>query len=109
MLAALARPLVGWRGLMVLALAAVFAGLFTLPWLRDQLAIVVLPAHLVALSVGIAAVGCVLLLLAWPISRLPAGNREPKPSQLAGCRTRQRHREPQPGGGGEWRIAHGGN
>jgi cation-transporting ATPase E len=108
-LAALARPLVGWRGLMVLALAAIFAGLFTLPWLRDQLAIVVLPAHLVALSVGIAAVGCVLLLLAWPISRLPAGNREPKPSQLAGCRTRQRHREPQPGGGGEWRIAHGGN
>ncbi len=42
-LAALARPLAGWRGLMVLALASVFAGLFALPWLRDQLAIVVLP------------------------------------------------------------------
>lgn len=77
-LAALARPAAGWRGLMVLALVAVFAGLFTLPWLREQLAIVVLPVHLVALSVGFAAVGSVLLLLAWPISRLiPAGNREP--------------------------------
>jgi hypothetical protein len=67
---------------MVLALAAVFAGLFTLPWLRDQLAIVVLPLHLVALSVGIAAVGCGMLLLAWPISRLiPAGNSEPMPGE----------------------------
>jgi cation-transporting P-type ATPase E len=92
-LAALARPLAGWRGLMVLALAAVFAGLFTLPWLRDQLAIVVLPVHLVALSVGIAAAGCVLLLLAWPISRLRSS----------------RHGEPQPGCGGERGIAHSGH
>jgi len=79
-LAALARPLAGWRGLMVLALASVFAGLFALPWLRDQLAIVVLPAHLFALSVGIAASSSVLLLLAWPVSRLiPTRNREPLP------------------------------
>jgi len=79
-LAALARPLAGWRGLMVLALASVFAGLFALPWLRDQLAIVVLPAHLFALSVGIAAFSSVLLLLAWPVSRLiPTRNREPLP------------------------------
>jgi cation-transporting ATPase E len=79
-LAALARPLAGWRGLMVLALGSVFAGLFALPWLRDQLAIVVLPAHLFALSVGIAASGSVLLLLAWPVSRLIATrNSEPLP------------------------------
>jgi cation-transporting P-type ATPase E len=79
-LAALARPLAGWRGLMVLGLGSVFAGLFALPWLRDQLAIVVLPAHLFALSVGIAASGSVLLLLAWPVSRLiPTRNRESLP------------------------------
>jgi len=58
----------------------VFAGLFALPWLRDQLAIVVLPAHLFALSVGIAAFSSVLLLLAWPVSRLiPTRNREALP------------------------------
>jgi cation-transporting P-type ATPase E len=68
-LAALARPLAGWRGLMVLALAAAFAGLFTLPWLRAQLAMVVLPVHLVGLSLGVAAIGCALLVLAWPLSR----------------------------------------
>ena len=73
-LAALARPLAGWRGLMVLALAGAFAALFTVPWLRGQLAIVVLPAHLLGLCVGIAAVGCVLLLLAWPISRRVAAH-----------------------------------
>jgi cation-transporting ATPase E len=67
--AALARPLAGWRGLMVLALAAAFAGLFTLPWLRVQLAMVVLPLHLLGLSLGVAALGCVLLVLAWPLSR----------------------------------------
>jgi len=65
---------------MVLALGSVFAGLFALPWLRDQLAIVVLPAHLFALSVGIAASGSVLLLLAWLVSRLIATrNSEPLP------------------------------
>ncbi|HUZ51436.1 MAG TPA: HAD-IC family P-type ATPase [Streptosporangiaceae bacterium] len=68
-LAALCRPLSSWRGAMVLALAAVFAALFTLPWLRGQLALVVLPAHLLALTVGIAAVGCAALLLAWPAAR----------------------------------------
>jgi cation-transporting P-type ATPase E len=68
-LAALARPLAGWRGLMVLALAAAFACSFTLPWLRGQLAIVVLSAHLLWLSIGIAAVGCLLLLLAWPLAK----------------------------------------
>jgi cation-transporting ATPase E len=68
-LGALARPLASWRGLMVAALAAAFAGLFTLPWLRGQLAIVVLPAHLLWLSLGIAAAGCLVLLLAWPLSR----------------------------------------
>jgi cation-transporting P-type ATPase E len=68
-LAALARPLASWRGLMVLTLATAFAGLFAQPWLRAQLAIVVLPAHVLGLSLGIAATCCVLLLLAWPLSR----------------------------------------
>jgi cation-transporting ATPase E len=68
-LAALARPLASWRGAMVLTLAVAFAALFTLPWLRGQLAIVLLPAGLFALSVGIAAAGCGLLLLAWPLAR----------------------------------------
>jgi cation-transporting ATPase E len=67
-LAALARPLASWRGAMVLALAAAFAALFTLPVLREQLAIVVLPAGLFALSVGVAATGCGLLLAAWPLA-----------------------------------------
>ncbi len=66
-LAALARPLASWRG-MVLALAAAFAALFTLPWLRGQLAIVVLPGGLFALSLGIAAAGCGALLAAWPFA-----------------------------------------
>ena len=68
-LAMLARPLASWRGAMVLALAAAFVGLFTLPWLRAQLALVVLPPHLLALSVGVAASGCGALLLAWPTTR----------------------------------------
>jgi len=68
-LAALARPLATWRGAMVLALAAAFAALFALPWLRGQLAIVVLPAALFALSLGVAAVGCGLLLAVWPLAR----------------------------------------
>lgn len=68
-LATLARPLASWRGAMVLTLAAVFAALFALPWLRGQLAIVVLPAHVLALSLGIAAAGCGALLLAWPVTR----------------------------------------
>jgi hypothetical protein len=54
---------------MVLALAAAFACSFTLPWLRGQLAIVVLSAHQLWLSIGIAAVGCLLLLLAWPLAK----------------------------------------
>ena len=68
-LAALARPLASWRGGMVLALAALFAGLFTMPWLRGQLAIVVLPPGTFALSLAIAAAGCGLLLAAWPLAR----------------------------------------
>src|SRR5215469_3873001 len=68
-LAALARPLASWRGGMVLALAVLFAGLFTLPWLRGQLAIVVLPPGTFALSLAIAAAGCGLLLAAWPLAR----------------------------------------
>jgi hypothetical protein len=68
-LAALCRPLASWRGALVLALAAVFAALFTLPWLRGQLALVVLPAHLLAVTAGIAAAGSAALLLAWPAAR----------------------------------------
>jgi len=70
-LAALARPLMSWRGAMVLALAAAFAGLFTVPWLRDQLALVLLPQHLLWLMVVIAAAGFGVLLAAWlAVSRL---------------------------------------
>ena len=68
-LAALCRPLASWRGAMVATLAAVFAALFAWPWLRGQLALVLLPAHLLALTVGIAAIGCVALLVAWPAAR----------------------------------------
>ncbi len=68
-LAVLCRPLASWRGGMVLALAAAFGALFSLPWLRGQLALVVLPAHLLALTAGIAAAGCAALLLAWPAAR----------------------------------------
>ncbi|HEX9031798.1 MAG TPA: HAD-IC family P-type ATPase, partial [Streptosporangiaceae bacterium] len=68
-LAALARPLASWRGIMVLALAGVFAALFAVPWVRDKLAIVVLPPGVLLLCLGIAAVGCGVLLLAWPLAR----------------------------------------
>ena len=85
-LAALARPLATWRGTMVLALAAAFAALFALPWLRGQLAIVVLPATLFALSLGIAAVGCGLLLAVWPLVRaggLPTAGARRRPGNGA--------------------------
>ena len=74
-LAALARPLASWRGGMVLALAAAFAGLFTLPWLRGQLAIDVLPPGTFALSLAIAAAGCGLLVAAWPLARRAGQHR----------------------------------
>jgi cation-transporting ATPase E len=74
-LAALARPLVSWRGVMVLALACAFAAVFTLPWLREQLALVLLPQDLLWLCLAIAAAGFGVLLAAWfAVSRLwPAG------------------------------------
>ncbi len=59
-LATLARPLLSWRGAMVAALAAIFAGLFALPWLRDQLALVLLPAHSWWMCAVIIAGGFVL-------------------------------------------------
>ena len=75
-LATLARPLVSWRGVMVLALAGVFAALFALDWLRVQLAIVVLPPPVLAFSVGVAAAGFGALLLIWPATdRLIPGRR----------------------------------
>ena len=79
-LAALARPLASWRGAMVLALAAAFAAAFTLPWLRGQLAIAVLPADLFALSLAIAAAGCALLLAAWPLARQVGSARSGQPA-----------------------------
>jgi cation-transporting ATPase E len=74
-LAALARPLVSWRGAMVLALAGAFAAVFTLPWLRQQLALVLLPQSLLWLCVAIAAAGFGVLIAAWlTVSRVwPAG------------------------------------
>ncbi len=65
-LAALARPLVSWRGAMVAALAAAFAGLFALPWLRHQLALTVLPDPVLWLCLAIAAAGFGVLLVLWP-------------------------------------------
>ena len=78
-LAALARPLLSWRGAMILALAGVFAALFTLPWLRHQLALSVLPAEVLWPCVAIAAAGFGVLIAAWSVvDRVswlrPAGN-----------------------------------
>ncbi|MHB1596457.1 MAG: HAD-IC family P-type ATPase [Streptosporangiaceae bacterium] len=67
-LARLARPLASWRGVLVLALAGVFAALFALPWLRDQLAIVVLRPAILAFSIGVAIAGFGILLMAWPVA-----------------------------------------
>jgi cation-transporting ATPase E len=74
-LAGLARPLASWRGAMVLALAGAFAAVFTVPWLRDQLALVPLPPGLLWFCVAIAAAGFGVLAAAWlTVSRLwPAG------------------------------------
>jgi cation-transporting P-type ATPase E len=66
-LAALARPLMSWRGAMVLALAAGFAALFAWPWLRHQLALAVLPAEVLWLCLALAAAGFGLLLVLWPV------------------------------------------
>jgi cation-transporting ATPase E len=85
-LAALARPLRSWRGVMVLALAGAFAGLFSVSWLRTQLAVIVLPAGLLALSLGLAAAGCAALPAAWMLARghhLAAGQRT-TPASRAG-------------------------
>jgi cation-transporting ATPase E len=78
-LAVLARPLLSWRGAMVLALAGAFAALFTLPWLRHQLALTVLPAEVLWSCVAVAAVGFGMLIAVWAIlDRVswlrPAGN-----------------------------------
>ncbi len=64
-LAALARPLAGWRGGMVLALAGVFVALFALPWLRVQLALVLLAPHVLWLCLAIVAAGFGVLVAAW--------------------------------------------
>jgi cation-transporting ATPase E len=66
-LATLARPVVSWRGAMVVALAASFAGLFAWPWLRHQLALTVLPAEVLWLSLALAAAGFGVLLVLWPV------------------------------------------
>ncbi len=67
-LAALARPLASWRGAMILALAAVFAGLFAVPALRTALALVLLPQRLFWFSAVLAAAGFGLLLVIWPLA-----------------------------------------
>ncbi|HVB41702.1 MAG TPA: HAD-IC family P-type ATPase [Streptosporangiaceae bacterium] len=68
-LAALARPLASWRGAMLAALTGIFAALFAVPWLRGQLALVLLTADVLALCLAIAAVGCVALVGAWAVAR----------------------------------------
>jgi cation-transporting P-type ATPase E len=77
-LARLARPLASWRGVMVLALAGLFAVLFTVPWARAQLAVVILPASTLALCLAIAAAGCIALLLAWPLARRAFPGSQPE-------------------------------
>ena len=81
-LARLARPLASWRGVLVLALAGVFAALFALPWLRVQLAIVVLPPAILAFSIGVAVAGFGILLVVWP-----AADRLARPGRSAGRRS----------------------
>ena len=81
-LARLARPLASWRGVLVLALAGVFAALFALPWLRVQLAIVVLPPAILAFSIGVAVAGFGILLVVWP-----AADRLARPGRPAGRRS----------------------
>jgi cation-transporting ATPase E len=74
-LAALARPLRGWRGLLVLAMAGAFAGLFAIPWLRGQLALRLLPAPLLGGALGVAAAGMLFVLLGWQLARRVFANR----------------------------------
>lgn len=66
-LAVLARPLMGWRGAMVAALAVAFAALFGWPWLRRQLALTILPPEVLWLGLALAAAGFAVLLAAWPV------------------------------------------
>ena len=84
-LAALARPLASWRGAMVLALAGAFASVFTVPWLRQQLALVLLPQDLLWLCLAIAAAAFGVLLAAWfAVSRVwPAGTEVVRPPRTA--------------------------
>ena len=101
-LARLARPLLSWRGAMVLALAGIFAALFTVPWLRTQLAIVVLPPAILGFSLGIAGAGFAILLLAWPAAeRLTmAGHRVRLRSTQGSARCPHRTRAGRPAGRG---------
>ena len=96
-LAALARPLLSWRGAMVLALAGAFAALFALPWLRHQLALTVLPAEVLWPCVAIAAVGFVMLIALWAVLHRVTWLRRLK--ALAAGRL-----ETEPGGSSERRV-----
>jgi len=77
-LAALARPLASWRGLLVLGLVTAFAGVFAVPWLRQQLALRLLPAAWMGGVLGVAAAGALVLSLCWRLTSraFPAGERD---------------------------------
>jgi hypothetical protein len=68
-LATLARPLAGWRGAMVTALACLFAGLFAVPWLRHELALELLPQSVYWFCAVITVASYGLLVTAWSLAR----------------------------------------
>src|ERR1700722_17392437 len=67
-LAVLARPLASWRGAMILGLAGIFVALFAWPWLRVQLALVLLPQRVFWYCIVLAVAGFGVLLAAWPLT-----------------------------------------
>jgi cation-transporting ATPase E len=67
-LAYLSRPLLTWRGVLVLAMVGLFAGACAIVWTRDYFALVLPDAGGVLAAVGVGAAAGALLQVGWHLS-----------------------------------------
>ncbi|HVX42358.1 MAG TPA: HAD-IC family P-type ATPase [Mycobacteriales bacterium] len=75
-LAMVARPMVLWKALLILAMIAGFSVPLAVPWLRDYFALDISRPALVWDALGVAAAGMVLILIAWRISQRVGAARD---------------------------------